>query len=58
MSPLADTHAHLKSTHAGLAAQIQSLTDQTAQIRDTVHTQRSPSAAEHSATHQRRGSTG
>jgi len=56
VSPLADTHAHLESTHAGLADQIQSMTDQTAHIRDTVHTQRSPSAAEPPATHQRRGS--
>lgn len=44
LSPLADTHTHLKTTHAGLAAQIQSITDQTTQIRDTTHAARSASS--------------
>jgi hypothetical protein len=43
LSPLADTHTHLKATHAGLAAQIQSITDQTTQIRPTTHATRSGS---------------
>jgi len=34
--PLADTRLHLKATHAGLAAQIQSITDQTTRIRHTT----------------------
>jgi hypothetical protein len=49
LSPLADTHTHLKATHAGLAAQIQSITDQTTRIRRNTHTTRSgsPPTAEH-----------
>lgn len=49
LSPLADTHTYLKTTHASLAAQVQSLTDQTTHIRDTTHQMRSgpPAAAEH-----------
>ena len=45
LSPLADTHTHLKATHAGLAAQIQSITDQTTQIRHTTTGTRSGSPA-------------
>lgn len=45
LSPLAGTHTHLKTTHAGLAAQVQSLTDQTTQIRRTTHTKRAGSAS-------------
>lgn len=54
LSPLADTQTHLRTTHAGLAAQIQSITDQTTQIRDTTHAARSGSSptAEH-PTHNR-----
>lgn len=33
LSPLADTHGYLKATHATLAAQVQSLTEQATQIR-------------------------
>jgi hypothetical protein len=49
LSPLADTHAHLTATHAGLAAQVRSLTDQATQVRHTTHVLRSglPPAAEH-----------
>jgi len=49
LSPLADTRTHLQATHAGLAAQVQSITDQTTRIRRTAHTTRSgaPHAAEH-----------
>ena len=36
VSPLADTHSHLTATHARLAAQVQSLTDQATQIRHTT----------------------
>jgi hypothetical protein len=43
LSPLADTHTHLAATHAGLAAQIQSITDQSTQIRHTTHATRSGS---------------
>jgi hypothetical protein len=45
--PLADTQPHLKQAHAGLAARVQSLTDQATQIRHTSHVARSgsPSAA-------------
>ncbi|KAA2252485.1 HSP18 transcriptional regulator [Solihabitans fulvus] len=48
LSPLADTHTHLKATHAGLAAQVQSITDQATQIRHATHATRSssPPAAE------------
>lgn len=41
LSPLADTHTHLKRTHADLAAQVQSFTEQTSQIRRTTQTMRS-----------------
>ncbi|RJQ85487.1 HSP18 transcriptional regulator [Amycolatopsis panacis] len=49
LPPLTDTHTHLKATHASLAAQVQSLTDQATQIRHTTHLMRSssPPAAEH-----------
>ncbi|MFF0147441.1 hypothetical protein ATK36_2056 [Amycolatopsis sulphurea] len=49
LPPLADTHTHLKATHAGLAAQVQSLTDQATRIRHTTQVMRSgsPPAAEH-----------
>nr|WP_084467691.1 HSP18 transcriptional regulator [Actinokineospora inagensis] len=49
LSPLADTHTHLTANHAGLAAQIQAITDQATQIRHTTHSTRSgsPSTAEH-----------
>jgi hypothetical protein len=43
LSPLANTHTHLKTTHAGLAAQVQAITDQTTQIRHTTHATRSGS---------------
>lgn len=43
LSPLADTHTHLKTSHAGLAAQVQSLTDETTRIRHTTHATRSGS---------------
>jgi hypothetical protein len=43
LSPLADTHSHLKATHAGLADQVRSLTDQTTRIRHTTHSVRSGS---------------
>jgi hypothetical protein len=38
---LADTHTHLKTTHADLADQVQSITDQATQIRHTTHAKRS-----------------
>lgn len=46
LPPLADTQPHLKATHAGLAAQVQSLTDQATQVRRTSYVTRSgtPSA--------------
>lgn len=55
LPPLADTHTHLKATHADLADQIQSITDQTTQIRHTTHAKRSdsPPAAEHRTREQR-----
>lgn len=43
LSPLADTHTHLRANHAGLADQIQSITDQAAQIRHATHATRSGS---------------
>ena len=52
LSPLADTHAHLTANHAGLAAQIQSITDQATQVRHTTYATRSgpPSTAERRTT--------
>ena len=49
LSPLADTHTHLRAAHAGLAAQVQSVTDRATQIRHHTHVMRSGSApaAEH-----------
>ncbi|HKN98460.1 MAG TPA: HSP18 transcriptional regulator [Pseudonocardiaceae bacterium] len=49
LSPLAGTHTHLKAAHADLAAQVQSVTDQTTQIRHTTHRMRSgsPPAVDH-----------
>jgi hypothetical protein len=41
LSPLADTRTHLERTHAALAAQVQSLTDETARIRHAAHLTRS-----------------
>ena len=48
LSPLADTHTHLRATHADLAAQIESITDQATRIRHATHAMRSgsPSTAE------------
>jgi hypothetical protein len=43
LPPLADTHTHLKATHAGLAAQVQSLTEQATQVRRTTHVMRAGS---------------
>lgn len=43
LSPLADTHTHLKATHAGLAARVKSITDQTTRIRHSTHAMRSGS---------------
>jgi hypothetical protein len=40
LSPLADTHAHLQATHAGLAEQIKSVTEHTDQLRRHTHEQR------------------
>ena len=44
VAPLADTHTHLSDTHAGLAAQVRSLTDQAARVRHTAHVMRSDSS--------------
>ncbi|WP_246445855.1 HSP18 transcriptional regulator [Saccharothrix violaceirubra] len=55
LPPLADTHTHLKATHASLAAQVRSLTDQATQIRHTSDMTRSDSAP---AAEQRTGNPG
>ena len=44
VTPLADTHTHLTASHAGLAGQVQSLTDQATQVRNNAHLMRSDSA--------------
>lgn len=48
LPPLADTHTHLKATHADLANQVQSLTDQATHVRHSTHAKRSgaPPAAQ------------
>lgn len=45
LPPLADTQPHLKATHAGLAAQVQSVTDQATQVRRTSYVTRSGTEA-------------
>jgi hypothetical protein len=41
LSPLADTHVHLKASHTALAEQIKSVTEQTDQLRQNTYDQRS-----------------
>jgi hypothetical protein len=40
LTPLADSHTHLESTHSTLAARIKSVTDQTANLRRTTQDNR------------------
>lgn len=40
LTPLADSHTHLETTHAALAAKIKSVTDHTTRLRDDAHSAR------------------